>query len=379
MINNRKKCGIITFHAAYNFGSVLQAYALQYFLMCKGFDSKIINYRMDEQKYVYSVLRRGEGIKGCIKNMLSINLIPKKIERKKKFEEFISTFLNLTFEFSDPKGMNQACEDFDIVISGSDQIWNKHSNELHSVTWDYMYPYLLLGLEKKRISYASSIGNMVDEGELRKICNIIKDFDHISVREKSAAEIIHKFIPNDIEVVLDPTFLLSKSDWILSIGIEEKTNHNHILFYSLASNKTLKRIQKLLNDLLDKGYYIDYITPYCYGSFIETSRVHNCLDYGPTDFLKSINNADMILTDSYHGTILSINFEKEVFSINGEYASDYRKTDLLKELGIMSHSIGWDSNIDDLLVEKIDYITVGQRLKELRKQSRSYLIESIER
>ena len=216
-----KKCGIITYHAAYNFGSVLQAFAIQEWLNRNGYSATIINYRMAEQKRVYSIFRN-EGIKGIIKDIMSICSFKDKIERKRKYEQFIESQLLLTNEFSEPEKMEEVCKNFDIVISGSDQIWNKHSNELHNVDWKYMEPYLLNNIQKKKISYASSIGNMDDEEEIKKLCNEIINFKHISMREKSGVERLRQFIPYEIDVVLDPTFLLSKDEWINSLHRSEE-------------------------------------------------------------------------------------------------------------------------------------------------------------
>lgn len=373
-----KKCGIITYHAAYNFGSVLQAYATQEWLSGKGYYPTIINYRMDEQKKVYSIFRKGEGIKGHLKDFFSIPLFKYKFEREKRFEQFISTKFLLTDEFSDPLKMDIISDEFDVLISGSDQIWNKHSNELHNVDWKYMEPYLLHNVNKKRISYASSVGNMNDEEELKKLCKGIINFEHISMREKLGAERIQPFISDRIELVLDPTFLLTKDEWVNCLSLKKKKKHKHILFYSLANKKTLGKIKGLLNELIEEGYYIHYITPYNYGTFIKNKKAVNYLWYGPKDFIEAIYNADLVLTDSYHGTILSINMEKQVFSINGEYASDYRKTDILNNLGILSHSITWNSHINEIKIDNIDYLSVGKRLNKLRKFSQLYLINSIE-
>ena len=376
-MNEKKKCGIVTFHSAYNFGSVLQAYATQEYITKLGYDTKIINYRMHEQKKVYSIVRRGEGLKGIIKEIMSLSTFCQRITRKTNFEKFIRDYLNLTEEFADPNYILKIYDQFDIFVSGSDQIWNKHSNELHNVDWHYMYPYLLKGTEKKKISYASSIGNMKNIDELKRLCEEVKEFDHISMRESTGASIIKPFLERDINIVLDPTFLIEREEWIFSLKLNSEQNRKYVLFYSLAGKKTLKKIKNLLYKLIKRGYQIKYITPYNFGGFLKSSNAINCLTYGPREFMNAIYNASMIVTDSYHGTILSLNLEKEVFSINGEYASDYRKTDILKHLGILSHSISWESSIEDLLVNEIDYEIVKDKLELMRKGSLSYLIESL--
>lgn len=106
--------------------------------------------------------------------------------------------------------------------------------------------------------------------------------------------------------------------------------------------------------------------------------MRDCLWYGPKEFMEAIYNADIVLTDSYHGTILSINLEKEFYSINGMYASDYRKTEVLDSIGVMTRSIHWGTHISELDKNTINYSAVGEKIWELRNYSKKYLICSIE-
>ena len=171
----KKKIGIITYHSAYNFGSVLQAYATQKILETLGYEATILNYRMKSQYEYYSIIHIKQGLKSFLKDLLHIPQIKQYIARKNRFEKFISS-LNLTHEFAEPDEAKHFENQFDIFISGSDQIWNKHSNELDSVDWSYMDPYLLTFTNKKKISYASSIVNMTSD-ELKMIASKIAVFD----------------------------------------------------------------------------------------------------------------------------------------------------------------------------------------------------------
>ena len=120
------KIGIITYHSAYNYGSVLQAYATQVAVKKLGFDAEIINYRMREQKKIYALYRNGFGLKILLKDLMQIPIQGKRIQRIKKFESFINKKLFITKECSTPKEVQTIWEKYSIIISGSDQIWNKH-------------------------------------------------------------------------------------------------------------------------------------------------------------------------------------------------------------------------------------------------------------
>lgn len=372
-----KKIGIITFHAAYNFGSVLQAYALQEYLRKKGFEVEIINYRMKEQKDCYKMFRTDYGVKIFINDTLGVFYLNKKIERKKSFEQFISDYLVLTQEFADPLEFSEYNDKYDVYISGSDQIWNKHANELHNVEWKYMEPYLLNKIHGRKISYASSIGNMKDDMELNHLIEYIRDYHRISMREEASAKLISKYLNKRVESVLDPTFLLKRQDWISRFKLKKRNEKKYILFYSLAGRKKLNKFKKLITDIEKKGYVVKYITPFFQFRYGDRMNFVNCLEYGPYQFLDAIYNSECVITDSYHGTILSINLNKNFYSINGDYESDYRKTSVLQKLDLMSRSIGSGVDISELKFDNINYEIVESKLEVLRKHSKEYLINAI--
>ena len=200
--------GIITYHSAYNYGSAFQAYATQRAVETLGFDAEIINYRMLEQRRFYSLYKPFKFGKSAVaKDLLQLPIHAKRKKRQQEFEKFFSGFMKLSKEFSEPKDIAQIWNKYDIVISGSDQIWNKHSCELEHNDWKYMEPYLLKGYAGKKISYASSTASMNDS-ELNRILPYIKQFSYISMREKSSAERMTKLLGRQVENVLDPTFLL---------------------------------------------------------------------------------------------------------------------------------------------------------------------------
>ena len=142
-----KKIGIITYHSAYNYGSVLQAYATQYAVKKLGYDSEIINYRMKEQRKSYALYRMNCGMKSLLKDLMQFPVQDKRKQRVEKFEFFINTKLSLSKECSDLDEIEKIWNDYPIIISGSDQIWNKHSLEMEHNDIKFMYPYLNLLLK----------------------------------------------------------------------------------------------------------------------------------------------------------------------------------------------------------------------------------------
>lgn len=362
--------GIITYHSAYNYGSVLQAYATQSAVKKLGLDSEIINYRMKEQRKVYALYRTGFGLKRFIKDVMQIPVHNKRKQRKEKFESFINSKLVLSKELSRPDEVYYLWGKYPIIISGSDQIWNKHSLEMEHNDLKYMDPYLLKGFGGKKISYASSIANMSDQ-ELDGIIPEIKQFDYIAMRERSSAHRVSSAINRNVDHVVDPTFLLTKDEWVKALDVRELMD-DYILYYSLDGIKTVKDDITVIKKIAKmRGLKVKVITPFVYLNHNDDIiEVHP--EIGPEEFLELIYNAKMVVTDSYHGTILSINLEKEVFSTCKKGGSEFRKTDILNRIGLEDRIIYDTSDLNNEYVS-IDYKKVMSKLNILRENSWKYL------
>lgn len=367
------KIGIITYHSAYNFGSVLQALATQEAIKSLGYEAEIINYRMKRQKQYYQKLyRTAFGPKTFIKDFIMMPVKEKRIQRAKEFEQFIESKLNLTNEFELPGAAKQVFSDYACIVSGSDQIWNFHSNELEGQSINYMKPYLLSDYNGKKVSYASSVSNMSNE-ELDTIISYISQFDHVSFREASSNKKMNEKYNLGSTNVPDPTFLLTKEDWIDMLRLKSNVEEKYILYYSLRSYKPQKeRIELLKQVSLRTGYKIKVVTPFVYLKYSDDCfEIHP--EFGPLEFLNSILNAEMIMTDSYHGTILSVNFEKSFFSLCENIGSEFRKTDILRELGLDDRIINSVEEAFTKLDSMIDYSQVKSKVEAMRTTGYGYL------
>ena len=179
--------GIITYHAAYNYGSVLQAYATQTKIASMGHHVTMIDYRSEEgERYYRNLYFRGQGLKSTLADMTMLPVATKRKLRMERFERFIRENMRLSQnQYHKPGELGKLADAFDVAVSGSDQIINKHSNELERVGWGYMDPYLLAWAQCRKISYASSPATMTDE-ELDRIGPALARFDALSARERSA-------------------------------------------------------------------------------------------------------------------------------------------------------------------------------------------------
>ena len=364
--------GIITYHSAYNFGSVLQALATQLSVQELGHQAQIINYRMRSQQEFYSFYRKNYGVKTLVKDVL---LTPRNGERRIRNERFekVINMMDLTEKYVEPDEVSKCESLFDCFVSGSDQIWNKRSCELTPVGWEYMNPYLLEFTDKKKVSYASSIASMTDE-EIERILPFIKKFDHLSFRENISALKIQKKLDREVATVLDPTLLIDGDRWRSIFDIHNLVEERFIFYYSLAGYKDVKPILSKLNALAEENNCVVYaITPFI--SFKDTKRVKHIYNAGPVEFLNYIFNAALVVTDSYHGTLFSINLKRPFYSLTDGSDSHMRKNQILEALGLTDRICVNPENIAfedfELNAEHLE------RIKTLKENSLNYLRESI--
>lgn len=372
--------GLITYHSAYNFGSILQAYATQEIVKELFGNCKVINYRTDEQKRVYAIFKWETGVKGfckaCIKNLLSLKEYRVKKNRQEKYERIIAELFDLTEEVGNFEEVKSIWNQFDVILSGSDQIWNKHSNELKYVDWEYMYPYVLRGYCGKKISYASSIVNMTTD-EIGLIADDLRKFDAISFREYESYIKIKNEFGISCSYVLDPTFLIQRKKWIELLNLQmDIACDKYILFYALSKrSEIIKDLDILKKYAASKRLRIKMIAPLNFMGEIDGIEILK--DTDPKDFMELIYNADTVITDSYHGTILSVNLEKNVFSICKGYPSDFRKVDILARLGLSERIIKQPEALLSREYEPIDYTVVNNKIQSLREESMNYLFNAL--
>ena len=370
-----KKIGIITFHAAHNYGSVLQAFATQYEVdKLADCQSEIINYRLKTQKEFYSLFHFKLGFKTFVRDIV---LLPFHKDRKKrydKFEKFIKENYRLTSEeYNNNDDINSIRDKFDICITGSDQTWNINVPEIMATDRDNFLPYLLAGFKAKKISYASCIGNMT-KSDLIKYAKYFEDYKYLSTREKVSAGLLHEVTNLNVRDVLDPTLLLNKDEWTQFFDSTRRIDNDYLLFYSVYGHSKSKEWIKYIIPFAKKNNLkVVCITPFFP---VLSKEVINIIDAGPFDFLNYFYNAKIILTDSFHGTAFSINFRKPFYTLGNKYwKEDIRKKDLLIKFNLENRIINDQS---ELLNKNCDNIIYDEKLinNEIL-MSKKFLISSI--
>lgn len=373
-----KKVGICTVFTGFNYGSALQATATKAVLKKIGYEGiiyklsgSIISGRDIRLKKMFSL---GFNLMFHIKDLKKIIKSYKKnsnkilsSDSKEKFFSYYQEIINPVY-ITEKKLKVLSCEsDYAAFLCGSDQVWNSSTYYV-----DPFY-YLTFAPYNKRVAFSPSFGrDFIPKYNKKKIRKKIMNIPHLSVREDSGKKLIFDLTKRESEVLVDPTLLLTKYEWqeLLALNLNP-IKEEYILAYFLDSPSGLAK--QSLDYFASKGYKIVYL-PY----MKQEDWIDECLSAGPKEFLELLSNAKCICTDSFHGAIFSINFQKQFCVFEREYGvaanQSARITSILNKLKLMSRF-----NIDDVLKieEAIDFSYSEKVLEEERLKSINYLLKSI--
>lgn len=356
------KTATLTFHGSHNYGSMLQAYALQQVMTEVFGDNEIINFRSRRQKRMMRVISLRSSLGPILKDLTHI-LYYLPLKRKHGlFEEFLNTKLKLSdSEISIVK--KEDLDGYDIVCCGSDQIWNPGPEDFDLA---YLLPYKL---SAKKISYAASMGPGRSEWPdvINRFPELLKDFHKISVREQGTKENVEKLSGrNDITVNCDPVFLLAKDEWINLIDQKPIIKENYIFLYTLFANSLIIDCAKALSKKHKMPVVISNYTN-IHDLF---SPFRKCLRTGPLEFLNLLYNAKMVVTSSFHGTAFSTILNKPFVTVNG--INDNRILNLLHLTNLESRSVASADDIDNIEWD-LDFATANQAIELERQKAFDYL------
>lgn len=367
------KIATITCHHVYNYGATLQAYALQQYLISMGYDYEIINFTpWYHNRYSFWTVNRFSTHYNLIKRNILLKLIwclkynlpylIKEYKRKFAFDKFDSKYLNITKrKYANIEDLRLDPPKADIYICGSDQIWNQDAT--FGIEKAY---YLNFGnSDIYRMSYAASFGSDKFPSQGDKVRNLIKNIDKISVRERTGECILNKLGFSNIDIVLDPVFLLDRQQWrtLISYSKQVKTPEKYILLYNFRHNDAIKHFVLELQSCMD-------IPIICIHGYDDIPYADiKIKDAGPIEFLKLIESADIVVSDSFHATVFSIIFNREfyTFSLKG-HNNTARMEDLLYCLGIKNRL-----NMEKPSKDIINYVDVNKRLNPLIENSKHFL------
>ncbi len=364
------KIGILTYQRAENYGAVLQAFALKTFVEGLGHKVSFIDYWPKYHSDYFRIFPlqqlKKRGVKGKIVFFLKLILwsFPRLI-RKKRFQAFISEYLGVQKQPKYTSG-NNITEAFDLVIYGSDQIWRKQ--RLDGVDFDSWYFGSDNVVAARKVVYAGSMGTIetsIEDNEYVK--NMMRNFSSISVREKDLQAYLSGLGVVSI-LVSDPVFLLPKEKWLSLKQNSNKRKKKYILFYNLLNTKEstlfaeeLSRNRKLPIIEINKQMSFKHIG----NRYVFSASVGQ--------FLQLIDEAEFVVSNSFHGVAMSVILEKQFFAV-GMGAKANRVKSLLSSLGISNRYVDMDNiPIDNC----IDYRLLNHSLQQLRNVSAQYLEQAV--
>lgn len=353
------KIGILTFHLVPNYGAALQAFALMEYLRQKGHEVSIIDYRCPgndgfSPSRIFSKKIVSYRIKYIAHYVLS-NLLSKKTYCQKyiafcKFWEGKYVLSSLDKD------------SFDAVFCGSDQIWNPSITKGLDKTFFGLHDAVVFS---KKIAYAASCGDVnslsLEDKEL--LVSYVRRMDAVSIREKPLNDLLVKK-GIDSEVVLDPSFLLSKDDYIKHFYDGRFNNQDYILVYELHKVPSIPLIAKAVAK--QKNLKIVYVCGYQKMTFFCHNHVYSA---GPVEFINYIAKAKYVVTNSFHGLAFSLIFEKD-FNVCLPKVRKERLTNLLDSVGLLDRIV---AKVDSINTTSIDYNQVNQKKKALIDISKMFI------
>lgn len=355
------KIGIITFHNGSNYGAALQTLALQEAIKKNNQEVQIINYKnhfimqgLDKIRFEWSL----KGAYFLLTDICNYHTNKKKISR---FREFFRRY-DCT-KLLNKQELKKEDLKFDVIVSGSDQIWNPLLNS----EYDDIY-FGCICNAKKKVSYGASVGNykLNDEKLNEELKKLLFDFDCISVREN--AQEIGNVVGREVVNVCDPTILLDKNEWTELLELEKKED-KYLLVYCLSDfTRAIDYAKKVAEEKKLSVYYI--------GNAIKKAKdVCYISDIGPREFVELFYNASYIVTNSFHGTAFAVNFDKQFASLKHPKSPE-RAVTFLEHVGLRERLVEDGQVLADMQSE--DRQRGLESLKKMRDEGYEYLKAIIE-
>lgn len=346
------KVAVCTYCTIESYGSMLQSYGLKCALTNLGLDSIILSEHPKRDVHYKIKLNKNDCIREKVKKILQIIIDKKLLLQLKKSQKFIDEYLDVEY-FDGYNSVKSTPQTFDYYISGSDQV-------LNPINCNPLFFLDFVNDKNKCFSYAASLGNNIipannEDTFKQMICN----FKCLSIREYNSIQVLRQYTDVDIEVNIDPTFMLSSQQW-KSIEEEYLIKKPYILVYPIywdrSYNQELKKLHKstgldvyVLSDSLNKVW--------------GNKKIY---DAGLREFIWLIRNAEYVITSSFHGTVMSIIFNKQFVSLY-DSSNPSRIKCLLDTFGIR------DIQICDLIDKKISYNEINDIIISEREKGIDYL------
>lgn len=371
---NKKKIGIITFHSSHNCGSMLQAYALQTVLEKRyGAEVEIIDFSNKGSRNLYGLFDFRLKKSALRHNLLTIRHWKLVNQYRRDYINFKEKYLHTTeHQFRNHKELESLNGKYDVIIAGGDQVWNVLCPDADDAYFlDFIHG-------SKKAAYSPSLGgNNLNEvvKDTQKYRRLLNEFDFISVREPNGKKWLEQLIGREVPIIADPTLLLSHEEWLQSFSIpqmDEKFIFNYAFFHNRPEANAA--IQKISEEMGMPVYVLDNKSWAAYR--LDKYGIKRYKMTGPIAFLTLMENAEWVLTQSFHGTLFSAMFHKNFWSYRAPSVNkpgDDRAIAILKQLGLADRYQVIDDLPNQNFTKTIDYANTDALISKLRSDAFSYL------
>lgn len=370
------KIAILTLSLKTNYGGILQAYALQTILERLGHEVYVIT-----SDYIYKIEGKRR-ILVYLKRLLLYILGKRRYINQEKHDRKIFPYVSSLIRpfiknnihcFHTLKFQNFKSDLFDAVVVGSDQVWRKGCFvSVFGISISHAYLKFASSYNIRRVSYAASFGTKEWEYSLKETLEckkLLEKFDYVSVREYDAKILCKEKYNIDAEVVLDPTLLLNIEDYRSLFLGKVQSDKKGLLVYVLDENDLIKTMIKFISTTLDiDPFDVSYVESDLKLPFQE--RKKNSIEY----WLQCFNDADFVITDSFHACVFSILFHKQFYVCGNVNRGLSRFTSLLNQFDLQDRLI---HTVSDINFKKINYDIVEAKLQTLRRESLEFLDKSL--
>lgn len=367
------KTGLVTFYHIHHYGALLQAAATERAVERLGGECEIVDYFVNQNNDLF---RRPTGLGSAAADAHTALHYQALKTRYQRFEAFARRNLRISgHRFESLEELRAAELPYDVILAGSDQIWNP------KIFPDGHFDPVFFGAfsQRRKIAYAPSFGvPRIPEGMEDELRGYLAAFSHLSVRERQGQKIVEDIAGKTVPVVLDPTLLLTRDQWAAMAntpsgypsGGDLNTPRGYILCYCISRPDALAPYIQSLADRTGLP-----VVQLCGVRQKVHPRARCVLDAGPAEFLGLFQNAAYVCTNSFHGTVFSVQFQKPFFTAvaPGELAEpeSSRTFSLLSTLGLTERIIGKGDTAG--LDAGIDWAAVEARLDAARQSSLDYL------
>lgn len=333
--------GIITFHAANNYGAFLQAYSLlQKLNSFENMDADIIDYICPQIENHYKISSLFRGNENIIRKLVKSALrMPSIINQQKVFSTCREKNLRIKYRRIGKKNLSGIVSDYDMFIVGSDQVWN---NEL--IHGDLTYFLDFVSDNHKKKSYAISMGNESLSSFSEEQLKLISEFDCICVRERSLFQLLNQHISEEkLECCIDPVFLTPQNNW--RTFSKCPSHQKYVLIFVMGTGSYVGKLVEFGINLAKKKH-LEALFLSDQDRWYKFRNIPHLKSISPEQFVGLIDNADYVVTNSFHGTCMSIILHTP-FYVETAIKRSGRVMDILSRFNLLNRALSDGTSVVD--------------------------------